>query len=116
MDRGHRGLHSQLVHSYAVRWHEWSGGRHPDLAEVNIARERSARCSNAALLIAAMAVPSSLAAQTVQGFVADGATSELIPAATIVLVQTGEETVSGPDGSFSFSDAPEGPISVRVRA
>jgi hypothetical protein len=52
----------------------------------------------------------------VQGFVADATTSQLIPEATIVLVETGDETVSGPDGSFSFSDAPEGPISVQVRA
>jgi hypothetical protein len=48
--------------------------------------------------------------------VADGATFGLIPAATVVLVETGEETVSGPDGSFSLADAPVGPISVQVFA
>jgi hypothetical protein len=63
-------------------------------------------------------VPSVTLAQdeTVQGFVADAATFELIPSATIVLVETDGETQTGPDGSFSLADAPAGPISVRVSA
>jgi hypothetical protein len=63
-------------------------------------------------------VPSCLSAQEqpVQGFVADAATSVLIPQATVTLVTTGDETVSGSDGGFAFSEAPVGPISVQVDA
>jgi hypothetical protein len=53
---------------------------------------------------------------TVQGLVADATTSQLIPSATIVLVETGAETQSGSDGGFRFSDAPAGRVSVRVSA
>ncbi len=65
-----------------------------------------------------LADPHSAAAQdpSVQGFVADETTSALIPSATVTLVTTGEETASGPDGSFRFDEAPAGPITVRIEA
>jgi hypothetical protein len=76
------------------------------------------RAVGSALVYIALATPLALAQDpaAVSGYVADDGSSALIPGATVTLVTTGEETQSGPDGSFSFSDAPVGPISVRVSA
>ncbi len=54
-------------------------------------------------------------AQPIQGFVADAATLQLLPAATVMLVSTGDVTQSGPDGGFTFSEVPLGRITVAKR-
>jgi hypothetical protein len=69
-----------------------------------------------ALMCAALPVEISGQEPAVQGFVADAATSELIPLATVTLVAAGDETQSGPDGRFAFAQASTGPISVRIEA
>ena len=76
------------------------------------------RGAGSALVSIAVATPPVLAQDqfAVSGYVADDVSSQLIPAATVTLVTTGEETQSGPDGTFSFGDAPVGPIAVRVSA
>lgn len=50
------------------------------------------------------------------GVVADEATWTPISSATVVLVETGLETKSAANGTFTFADAPVGPATVRVDA
>lgn len=50
------------------------------------------------------------------GVVAAEETMAPVPSARVTLVGTELETVSGPNGTFAFSDAPLGPVTVRVDA
>lgn len=61
--------------------------------------------------------PDAIAAQRpLHGVVADQATLSLIDSATVTVVGTGLEAVTGGDGTFSFEGVPLGALAVRIEA
>lgn len=73
----------------------------------------------AAGLVLLLAPATALPAQettALYGVVADGSTWQPVRSARVTLLETGDETVTGPNGTFVFEHPPLGRVSIRVDA
>ena len=67
------------------------------------------------ILVCAAALPAQQE-PAIHGVVADESTWRPVPSARVTLVETGDETLTGRNGTFSFARPPLGRVSIRVEA